>query len=189
LPTFPKCRGAPLWWVGMAYEVEGIIARYEALEWHWGELGWLKIVPLNQGFGIAPITDFAWDMVSRRFSDAMREQTGRDITYEVDVSHDLWKLCWVLADWLERFSLAAPIAVIQITCHGGDCEHGASVWKDGRRLFAPGKMESNLHQSFDNPVNQALRAIGVEVGGAFDAFAAVGLGQYRSRDDWEEAAE
>ena len=45
-------------------------------------------------------------------------------------------------------------------------------------------MESNLLQSFDNPVNQALRAIGVEVGDAYDAFAAVGLSKHRSHDEW-----
>jgi hypothetical protein len=168
--------------------IEGIIAKYEVLEWHHGDHGWLKIAPLEQGFGLAPLSDLAWEMVSRRFSDAYRELTDNPDAAAVDIGHDLRRLCWVLADWLERFSLAGPVAVVQIICDGGDCEHSAAVWKDGRRLFAPATMESMLHQSFDNPVNQALRAIGVEVGDAYDAFAAVGLFKHRSRDDWEAAA-
>ena len=168
--------------------IEGIIAKSEVLEWHRGDLGWLRIAPLNQGFGLAPITDLGWEMVNRKFNQAYREVTGSDSSWEVDVRHDLVKFCWALADWLERVSLAGPVAVVQITCHGGDCEHGAAVWKDGRRLFAPAMMESSLNQSFDNPVNQALRAIGVEVGKSHDAFEAVGLPAWRSRDDWEAAA-
>jgi hypothetical protein len=159
----------------VAYDVEGFIAKREVLERHLFRYGWARVAPLKQGYGLVPIVERTWELVNERLAEAAGVRS--------DVRGDFFKLCWALADWLGDMSYDGPVAAIQVQCFGGDCEHAAAVWKDGRQTHGPAKMES-IDRSFDNPVNQALRLIGVEVGDSYDAFVAIGLAEVRSSEDW-----
>jgi hypothetical protein len=170
----------------MGYWVSAIVAKREVLERHRSQYEWARVAPLEQEFGLLPIVEATWDLVNVQVTEFLRE-VGAESSRPSDVRYDIRKLCWALTDWLEAMSRDGPVAVVQVMCHGGDCEHGAAVWKDGRRTHGPAVMES-IDRSFDDAVNQALRLIGVEVSGSYDAFAAVGLPERRHREDWEAVA-
>jgi hypothetical protein len=180
----------------MAYDVEGIIAKREVLQRHLYGRAWAKIAPLDQGFGLVPTGEAARGDLKALDESLYREFLEYDRVHGAELEEtmarfdylpSLLALTRALNGWLEGMSLDGPVAVIWIECFGGDCEHGAAVWKDGRRTHGPAVMESSNY-SFDNPVNQALRLIGVEVGDSGDAFTAIGLAQHRHREDWEAAA-
>jgi hypothetical protein len=178
----------------MAYEVEGVIAKRAVLERH--ALGWMKIAPLNQGYGLVPINKDAHPFLERLYREGyaafLRDFRNSDAEIEgkmasLNYLHDYSALWLALRGWLSETSRDGPVAAIWVECFGGDCIHGAVVFQGGECTHGPAVMESSDLQ-FDNPVNQALRAIGVEVGVAYDAFAAIGLSAHRSRDDWEAVA-
>jgi hypothetical protein len=178
----------------MVYEVEGIITKRQVLERH--ALGWMRVAPLNQGFGLVPVNKDAHPFLESLYREGyeafLRDFRTSDAEIERKMAafnylHDYSALWQALRGWLSETSRNGPVAAIWVECFGGDCIHGAIVFKDGECTHGPAVMESS-NLRFDNPVNQALLAIGVEVGRAYDAFDAVGLHAHRSRDDWEAVA-
>lgn len=70
-----------------------------------------------------------------------------------------------------------PVAYVSTAYHGGIGDQAAIAWERGKVLLP-------YATAGIGPVSAALRAIGVVRGDAFDEFAAVGLGECRSHEDW-----
>jgi hypothetical protein len=85
-----------------------------------------------------------------------------------------------------ELSAAGPVAIVTTNYFGGTGAQSAEVWQHGRRTLGP------LSASTDDadratwpevgPINQVLRAIGVEAAGEWDAFDALGLGRFRDTE-------
>jgi hypothetical protein len=72
-----------------------------------------------------------------------------------------------------------PIAFVATEYSGGPGEQGAAAW--GLNFELP-------YGIADAAINRALRLIGVVVTDKLDEFDTIGLGWYRSNDDWIEFA-
>jgi hypothetical protein len=75
-----------------------------------------------------------------------------------------------------RIGLYLPIVFVSTDYFGGRGQQGAAAWSPAGTL--PWQIAEG------GVINAALHFIGVETGGFRDAFDAVGLGRYRSNEDW-----
>ena len=97
-----------------------------------------------------------------------------------------------LEAWAVDRSLNHPIAYIETDYFGGTGGQAAVVWKGGRIVLGP----LSTHDRSDKPrvplldhaINECLRFLGVSRAGCRDEFEALGLGCYRSNDDWIRSA-
>ncbi len=78
-----------------------------------------------------------------------------------------------------RLRARAPVALIATAYFGGSGGQGAAAWSSA---------ESLCWKTVKGSINEALRLLGVEKGERFDEFDAVGLGWYRSNEDWMQFA-
>jgi hypothetical protein len=99
---------------------------------------------------------------------------------------------------LERFlveaSHAAPVAYVEAEFWGGEGHQAAAVWDRGVRVLDVIEPEPEAgvpaRPLREGAINQALRRLGVRVtGGEVDEFDSVGLGRFRSTEEWLDAAE
>lgn len=144
----------------MSHHVEAIIGTAEVL----------RTLPpgayrLGCGLMLVPLMD---DTV-----DALGSTEASDIA-----EGRFWKLTRGAQEWLERASLAGPIAYVETDYFGGVGTQAAAVWEAGRLRWGP--------ESGDiGPINDALHLLGVpRVGAGHDAFERVGLQRHRSNDRW-----
>ena len=83
-----------------------------------------------------------------------------------------------LAELLKTLSRRSPVLYLETDYFGGLGAQSALLFRDGAAIFGP-------NNSDDTPISEALRIVGVKRGANdFDEFDAVGLGVYRSNDDW-----
>ena len=81
----------------------------------------------------------------------------------------LLKLC-------EDLSKRETIAYVEAEIFGGAGTQAYIIFSKGKQIGLP--------VVSDDAINQALRLLGVSKAGAVDEFEAVGLGRYRSTDEW-----
>ncbi|MEB3042561.1 hypothetical protein [Rhizobium mulingense] len=72
------------------------------------------------------------------------------------------------------------LAYIETEYFGGAGSQAAAAFADGDMIFSAAKPDTRDPIGPDDPINPALRRLGVEATGHVDAFAALGLGRFRS---------
>jgi len=95
---------------------------------------------------------------------------------------------------LVEASHAAPVAYVEAEFWGGEGHQAAAVWDRGVRVLEiiepepeAGAREPPVREC---AINQALRCLGVEVAsGEVDEFDSIGLGRFRSTEEWLDAVE
>ena len=146
----------------MAYVIQSVVAK--AGVFPTPPLDHLKAVSLAQGIEMVPLTTR-----SRRHYGIPRCPLTFDGAAELPEA--LVELCCQL-------SRHGTVAYIEADLFGG---HGANphvIFNGGAALGTAVVSKS--------AINEALRALGVSASGAFDEFAAVGLGKHRFTDKWLE---
>jgi hypothetical protein len=105
-----------------------------------------------------------------------------------------------LTEDIRRFasdlSAHGPVVYVHAEIHGGTGTQASVGWRGGTVDFAPVSTANNeadaggrhvlRHDLSDGAINQALRYLGVRVvPPAIDEFDSVGLGTFRSTEDWK----
>jgi hypothetical protein len=151
----------------VGYTIAAFITRQPAAADLAEALGTARI-PLEQGLELVPV---------RR---PRRGENGKP-TVPSSLGSALWWLTADAEDAALRAAAHGPVAYAEAEYFGGVGEQRAVLWQDGRaRLF-----ESEL----PGAINTALKALDAErvpasTGRAQDEFDSVGLGRYRSTEDW-----
>ncbi|MFF1452169.1 hypothetical protein ACFVYF_29125 [Streptomyces sp. NPDC058274] len=154
----------------MGYELEAVIAAEELLRVASREVPGARVVPLQQGLSLMPITDEVFDAVT----------DGSDVG---DLG--FWKLPGGFETVLARWSSAGPIAYVEAEYFGGVGEQRTAVWADGSLALGPlDKPEKKRFWRAVSPISQALRRLGARKSLGEDEFDAVGLYRHRSNEDW-----
>lgn len=105
-------------------------------------------------------------------TDALYEELGGD--GEVDT---FYRLAPGVEEWAQRISQHSIVAYIEAEYFGGVGGQSTVAWSNGSRVLGPIQAQ--------DAINQSLRLLGVSAADiAGDEFDAVGLGAYRSTDDW-----
>jgi hypothetical protein len=83
---------------------------------------------------------------------------------------------------LQQASSGGAIVYFETEYFGGTGGQGAAVFRDGKLVFGPEWADIG-------PINSALKKLGVTAAPPFiDEFDTVGLGQFRTTEDWLECA-
>lgn len=155
----------------MSHIINGFIASFSDLSAAVTELKSVRICRLSSGMGFFAVPD---EMVES--DEAAASVRGFDN----------------FTDRLEKWAVAVskhfPIAYIETEYFGGVGTQSAALWDAGKLTIGPLSFGpvSNLPVGprLDWPINKVLRGLGVNHGAQIDEFAALGLGRYRSNEDW-----
>jgi len=169
----------------MGHFIEGFIAKRDGLANAAPPFDDAVICPLEQGFGFLPLPDEWPDAEDDESDDG---ETGPWV-------EPFTRLSARLADWARELSQHVPVAYVQTDYFGGMGGQCAMAWANGTIAHGP-TAESTFRPSsekpspFDgpNPINHALRVLGVVRGKAHDEYDALGLGLHRSNEKWIHAA-
>lgn len=145
----------------MSYNLQAVLGR--ELARHASAFRSARSVPLERGIEMIPVTD------------ELHREIGRG-----DELPRFAKLSPKVQQWVERISIAGPVAYVEAELFGGLGGQAAVVWSEGSRLLGP------IHA--EDAINQALRLLGVPSEGAHDEFDAVGLGKHRDTAHWIPSA-
>jgi hypothetical protein len=154
------------------HDVDGLIARSDALSAEVGAFASAVVCPLVQGFALLPITDaLAAELVA----------------YQPDLQPTLTKPLPYLAAGVHALAIEisrhAPVAYIATAYFGGHGRQDALAWERGILRFSPTTPDYNRPWPH-SPISQALRAIGVVADQGLDEFDTVGLGKHRETHRW-----
>lgn len=168
----------------MSYVLNGLIARRPGLESATTRYQHARLVALRQDFALIPVTHELRDEVA-----------GTGIAGGTDPYPEFHFLSAALSEWALEFSANSAVAYVEVELFGGEGTKAAIVWQDGEAILGPLKSEQGWKETVEgwvpegpalreNPVNQALRCLGVSCGEHLDEFAALGLGRHRSTAAW-----
>ncbi|SBT90344.1 hypothetical protein GA0115233_101781 [Streptomyces sp. DI166] len=155
----------------MAYVLQAVIAADRVLRTAARDLPAARPAPLAQGLSLMPLTDALRDAL------AGGDNAGTE---------GFWRLPAGLAGAASAWSATGPVAYVEAEYFGGTGEQHAVVWDRGALALGPLHVEEGQSTpAVGSPISQALRRLGVVVGGGDeDEFAAVGLGRRRSTSAW-----
>lgn len=148
----------------MSYEISAFIGRQERLPAVEGAP--MQIVSLAQGMALVPRTLALSGWLRQHHTGVPRTRPGFEF-----LSEPVYQLG-------VRLSAGGAVAYVEGFDFGNVGGQSAIVWSDGRVVMEP------LH-SF-NAIDRALRLLGVEKGGQYDEFDALGLGRHRKTERWIE---
>jgi hypothetical protein len=138
-----------------------------------------EIVPLEQGIGMLPLPDDLLDAI-QALEPWERVQAESRFDF-VGGLHGRF------AVWVADLSAAGMVAYLEIDLSAGVGTRMAVVWESGRTVLGPLTQYDEEAEGTplpQNPINQALRYIGVTTGDELDEFDALRLGRYRRTEDW-----
>ncbi|WP_371497666.1 hypothetical protein OG871_17115 [Kitasatospora sp. NBC_00374] len=154
----------------MSYELNALAATAELLNVVAAEVPVARVVRLEQGLALIPMTD--------RLHAALHQPAGAQQTGFAYFPGGL-------ARRLEAWSQSAPIAYLEAAYFGGEGSQSAAVWVDGRLTLGPLHLgEDDPDPAEGTPISQALRRLGARGGAGADEFETVGLGRHRHLEDW-----
>jgi hypothetical protein len=160
--------------VPVSYELRALAGRYEITAQAARETR-STAVELPQGYGLLPITSHVLDHLG-----------GDDARPFGDV---FWFLSAGVDTLARRISLTGGIAYLEAEIFGGTGTQAIVLWRNDQVCLGPVTTKFTAtapdpSSSPQWPFNQALRELGVDRGGAFDEFDALGLGRWRHTEDW-----
>lgn len=158
----------------MSYELSALAALHEVAAQAAGQAG-IEAIALPQGYGLVPITPAASGLpggAGKPFGDTF------------------WFLSAGIEALARRVSRTGPIAYLEAEIFGGTGTQAMALWRDGELWLGPATTQFSWSQpdpasSPQWAFNQALRALGVNRGQAFDEFDALNLGRHRHTEDWQ----
>ena len=149
----------------MGHNISGVIGSARPLAAAANKMGFDPPLLLNAGFAFVPLD-------SRELKQLDGEhQPLPGFEY---LSPELVRLLAIASQSLD-------LAYVETHYFGGTGDQGAAVFQEGSVVFGP-KVGEN------NPINEALRALGIVARGEVDEFDLLGLGRFRSNDKWRESA-
>lgn len=155
----------------MGHEVEGFISTRHALQSATSGITNAHIVDLSNELALLLNTDDFFDELVQCAPDE-------------NPNNIFWKFHAKLEKLAVLISATSPVVYFETDYFGGPGVQAAAAWKDGKILFRPTKSDS-ISVSRDEPINSALRAIGVvHDPKQLDEFDTVGLGRFRDNEDW-----
>ncbi|GAA2616234.1 hypothetical protein GCM10010304_82170 [Streptomyces roseoviolaceus] len=154
----------------LSYDLKAVIARSSLLAAMASTLPSARVVDLQQGLALLPVSDALSDAVT----DPARPRRA-----------DFWSLPSgfdrVLAEWSKEGS----VAYVEAEYFGGTGEENVAVWRDGRLVLGPLHLvDGELSSSDGTPICRALREVGVRAAEEEDEFTTVGLGKHRNTERW-----
>jgi hypothetical protein len=166
----------------MAYVLNALIARPEALELVRGVL----VVPIAQGFALAPLSDGFWREQGHRSHPLRREAEIRDAPESefeqpgdrARESEHARSAFAQIAKICAEISKVAPIAYVEAEFFGGSGGQAAAAWTAQQIVWGPLVEE--------HAINEALQRIGVHRATG-DEFDTLGLSRFRFTDQWTTA--
>lgn len=130
-------------------------------------LGTVRIVALPQSMWLLPVT-----------TEVLRAAgAGENIRGLRDATTALVRV-------LEAASTGGPLVYVETEYFGGAGHQAAMVVRDGQCASMASTDEEAPIGDDAKPISTALRTIGVERGAAYDEFDAIGLGRFRSTEQW-----
>jgi len=129
-----------------------------------------KAIGLPQGFGLVPMTE--------QLRARMVEVTDEGEETLAEFSELTESAVWVA----NMLSQVGKVAYIETESGDSKSVKSAIVWEFGQVVYGPTKSDS------ENPVNEALKSLGVALDGADSEFEVLGLGEHSSTQAWYEAA-
>ena len=153
----------------MGHNVEAIIVSAEADLSSIPSAKIAKRIPLPCGLMLIPITDEFFDEVATTASN------GSEGAFE-----EFWKFPKGLLPLVESLSKDQSVAYVETEYFGGTGVQAAAVWLKGKLVYGP-KQNKKI-----GPINAALRRLGVRASDGRDEFDTIGLGRFRSNEDWIE---
>ncbi|MEU9129190.1 hypothetical protein AB0D08_13965 [Kitasatospora sp. NPDC048540] len=158
----------------MSYELNALAATAELLNVVAAEVPVARVVRLEQGLALIPMTD--------RLHAALHQPAAAG---QPGFSY----FPGGLVRRLEAWSQSAPIAYLEAAYFGGEGSQSAAVWVDGRLTLGPLHLAEDGPDPDDGtPISQALRRLGARRDPGRDEFETVGLGRRRDIEDWIAAA-
>jgi len=154
----------------LSYDLKAVIAERSLLAAVASGLPWARVVNLQQGLALLPVSD----ALSEAVADADRPRRA-----------DFWGLPpgfdRVLAEW----SGEGSVAYVEAEYFGGAGEENVAVWRDEQLVLGPLHLvEGELPSGEGTPVCRALRELGVRAGEREDEYTAAGLGKHRNTEGW-----
>jgi hypothetical protein len=156
--------------------VQAIVAPIHELQVAHRRFSALVVCPLSQGFALVPVTQ---EVEAQLAASPIAASDQRPALQE--------ELALGIAALAAELSLVSPVVYAATYLHGGTGGQDAVVWKDGQLALHLSDDENNMSQWPDSPISRALRYIGVKTAEGEDEFDALGLGRYRSNEDWARA--
>lgn len=168
----------------MGYVLNAMIAKQAALELQVTRYQKARVVALRQDFALIPITEELRDELA-----ACRLGTWPDPNPEFAF------LPATVCEWALEISVYTAVSYIEVDLWAGAGSKAAIAWQDGEVTLGPLKTEqrwipTNEGSVLDgpvpreDPVNRALRRLGVAADKHVDEFDALNLGRYRRTSDW-----
>jgi hypothetical protein len=153
----------------MAYTLEAIIGKTNAIDTAKPEFPHFKVVPLSESFSLIPLTETLIDDL-HGVHEAQNEATYSDT---------FWKLAPEVAWFARDLSKSGTVVYVEAEFFGGVGEQAAIIWENRQVIAGPWRAV--------DAINQALRQLGVDKGTEYDEFEAIGLGQHRATEEWSKA--
>jgi len=143
----------------VGYYLQAIVGRRELLARHLCDYAGARLVDLEQGLALIPMTDELFDEIGSGVKKA-----------------DIFKYSEGVAKWLVQISSEGPVAYIEAEYFGGAGGQNAAFFQNHKETLFADNGSGNI--------NAVLRLLGAEVGVEHDEFEAVGLPRHRDMDDW-----
>ena len=124
-----------------------------------------KIVALAAGMSLVPLTE--------KLLETLKADSGEDAKTVSPIFEYLYR---VIVDRAVAASEEGPLAYVEAGYFGGQGLQMAVAWDQGDMVMEPTDSK--------NPINQALRLLGVKAVAPDDEFDTVGLGRHRRTARW-----
>ena len=151
----------------MGHHIQAIIGSEHVLQSLQQRFGVSRVVELSQGLFLLPLTE--------EFYNAL--PSAADAFAWSGQFHFCFLDSKVVALLIDA-SKADAVAYVETEYFGGDGDQGAIVAREGKIVFGPA--------AGDGSINAALGLIGARKETGHDEFDAIGLGRFRSNEDWIE---
>jgi hypothetical protein len=129
-----------------------------------------KSIGLPQGKGLVPITSELGD-------DIVELARKPNVPYQ-----EFEYLNESIIEFAKDLSSLGMVCYVETEYFGGDGGQSSIVWDKGKVIFGP----SSSVRGSPNPINDALRILGVKILRMSDEFDELGLGNNRSTEKWFE---
>jgi hypothetical protein len=149
----------------MAYVLEAFVAPEGTLKDLVGRSPRGRVIRIHAGIDMTP------------FTDELRSALGS--TEDLGDPEQSWpfrRLSRPAARLAQQASHGQRLAYVEAEYFGGEGDQASIVWEAGSIVSGPSHGQ--------NAINDALRCLGVQAAPGKDEFDTVGLGQWRSTEEW-----
>ncbi|MBN8660279.1 MAG: hypothetical protein J0M35_07965 [Candidatus Obscuribacter phosphatis] len=151
----------------MGYEIQAVIAKISTLSLLVPSSKYVRIVSLEQGYGLVPLVDELFEEL---------HSVGPDCIAQSDPLDGFCKLSKPVIAQLEMLSNLGAVAYVEAEFFGGMGGQSSIAWINGSVSFGP--------EHAEDAINKVLLHLGVQAKRKHDEFDSLGLGRYRHTKSW-----